>query len=447
MKITDPRAKIFQKYIEDKKIVIADTSAVSRTSLAGLLNSMGAKQGNISLVPNYQMAEAEIENRKPHIVICDYDLGKKCGLDLLQMQRQQNPDFRNSLFILVTGNTSQSAVAKAAEEDIDTFILKPFTADTLRASILKTALAKIDPPQYVKVIERGKNELADGKFDDAIATFEYARTLDPLPSLACFYLGQANLLKAMFDGAQGSYQKGLEYNKIHYKCMVGLYEVLMTKKMHTEAYDVIKRISHYFPANPQRLTAVLRLAIVTKSYDDVERYYRVFTNIDTRNEEMIKYVCAALVVCGKYYLQKNFGTRALELFQKAAATASGRTRILREIVLSLVEYGMVKEAEKFLQRFLPESRTGPDFSAMELLVLDKTAHRSTVIEKGRELLTKNIFDPVIYQILIRKSVEAGLIPAAEDLVRTARQRWPDQGEQFENAFRNKEEKRPNYRTG
>ena len=427
----EQQAKFFSDYLSDKRILIADPSSVSRSALAKILTTMGAKIGHISLAMNFRTAEEEIKKNAPKVLICDYDLGKNCGLDLLQKQRLQNSDAKDSLFILVTGNTSQTAVARAAEEDVDTYIIKPFTPETLRNSILKAALAKLQPSEYLKTIERGKLELSQAKVDDAIKTFEFAKSLDPAPALACSYLGQAHLMKKVMNSAEGSYQRGLEFNKIHYKCLVGLYETLMAGNRPRDAYEVIKKISHYFPANPQRLTAVLRLAIVTQSYEDVERYYRIFTGLDNRNEEIIKYICAALVVCGKYYLGQKHGTRAMELFQKAATAASSRTHILREIILGLLESNYVQQAEDFLKKFPPETQNSVDYHAMNYLLTNRVLLPSLIIERGRELLGKGIYDPMIYKILIQRSIEMGLTPSAEDLIRDGIARWPDQKELFD----------------
>jgi two-component system, chemotaxis family, chemotaxis protein CheY len=426
---TRTQAQRFRDYVADKRVLIADTSATSRASLAQVLISMGARQGNVALASSYAAAEEELAGARPQILIADYDLGRRCGLDLLQKLRARWPETKDSLFILVTGNTSQSAVAKAAEEDVDTYILKPFTAEILMRAIERVALLKLEPPAYLREIEAGKALLADGKIDAAVRAFEKARKLDPQPSLACFYLGQAEFLRKMLEGAQGKYEQGLTFQKIHYKCMVGLYEVLVARGETDRAYEVIKRVSRYFPANPTRLTATLRLAILTGSYDDVERYYQVFTQIDERNEEMIKYVCAALVVCGKYYLQKNHPTRATELFQKAAITSSGRARVLREIIGALVEAGMPQAAGDFLKRFPPEVQDGPDYLAMALLIAEADG-TGRVLDRGRELIARGVQDPVVYQVMIRASVRAGLASAAEDLVKAAARLWPEQATQF-----------------
>lgn len=430
----EKQKKIFAKYLSDKRILIADPSSTSRVALANILGQMGAKTANMVLVGSYQVAEEELKRIKPTIVISEYDLGKRCGLELLQNQRQQNPEFKKCLFILVTGNTSQSAVARSAEEDVDTYILKPFTPDSLRGTIMKTALAKINPSEYMKIIDKGKDQLSQGLFDDAIVTFKQAVKLDKAPSLAYFYIGQARVLKKMMNEAEGDYGTGLNFNKIHYKCMVGLYDVLSGQKQYAKAYDTIKRISQYFPANPQRLTAVLRLAIMTKSYEDVERYYRMFTNMDERSEDLVKYVCAALVVCGKYYLLNGNNTRALEVFKNAAISAGGRGKILREIITTLMDFDLVKQSEEYLKRFPADSRKSADFLAMEFLIVDRSRPPSAVIDHGRQILNQGINDPVVFQLLIKRAAEVGFADYAEDLVGKGGALYPDKKDLFAKTY-------------
>ena len=422
--------EFFHKYIAERKVLIADTNASSRAGLARAIIDLGARTANIALAQSYEAATQELERIQPHVVISDYNLGPRCGLDLLQTLRKQRPESTDGLFALVTANTSQSAVAQAAEEDVDTYILKPYTIEVLRNSLVRAAMEKMQPNQYTKAIQEGKEQLFAGKVENALATFQKAMEMDSKPALAYFYRGQAEEMKKALDNAHGSYMQGLEYNKIHYKCLVGLYELLMQKKLHTEAYEVIKKIARYFPANPQRLNSVVRLAILTQSYEDIERYYQIFVNLDDRNEDLIRYICAALVVCGKFYLQRHLQSRAMELFQKAAATASGRGRILREIILALVAHSLINEAEVFLKRFPPESQTGADYLSMEYLLGNQRLPTSLIIENGRGLIAKGVHDPLIYKILILRSREAGLADSAETLSKEATRRWPNQSDDF-----------------
>lgn len=409
-------AELFQKFIVNKKILIADESASSRSGIFTAFSKLGVKPFQISLASTLADAEVEVIQRKPDIVIAEYNFGKHCGLDLLQRQREKNPDVKKTIFILLTSNSSQTAVARAAEEDVDAFILKPFTAEVLRNSLIRAALMKAHPPEYVKKIDEGKAKLAAGEVDAAEAIFKEAVKLDAQPSLAHYYIGQILFLRKIIDPSRDCYETGLGFNKIHYKCMVGLYELLMELKLHKEAYDVVKRISQYFPANPKRLAEVLRLAIINKSYEDVERYYVTFCNIDERNDTLVSYICAALVVCGKYYVRSGNRARAMELFQKCVATAAGRTKFISEIVLALVEAKMAGEATQMLKRYPVELHKTPDYLLLDFQVLNFTLSPQLILQKGREVLDAGVDSERVYEIMLERASEVKNVRMMESLI-------------------------------
>lgn len=222
--------ELLKKYLSTNKILIADGSKMSRDAVFRIICELGAHALNVNRVETYEEAFNDIKDRKPSIVLSEFDLGKRTGLELMQSLREQVPDSKKSLFVLITGNASQSTVAQAAEEDVDTFVLKPFSATSLRAILVKAIILKISPPGYLKEIEKGKTLLFETKLDEAKAAFDAAVALDPKPALAHFYLGQVELMREALDKASGSYKKGLDCNKIHYKCLVGLYELLMKQK-------------------------------------------------------------------------------------------------------------------------------------------------------------------------------------------------------------------------
>jgi len=430
-------AELFQKFLPGRKILIADSNAGSRSSLFNVLKEMGAKSNQLFLANTYKAAEEQIAELKPHVVIAEYEFGPRCGLELLQSQREQRPkETKDCIFIIVTGNTSQTAAARALEEDIDAYIIKPYTLEFVRKTILNAAIQKIRPPEYLKTIEQGKARMEEAKLDEAEELFNKATKLDPAPSLAYYYLGQVKFLREIVAQAQSNYMKGLKFNGIHYKCLVGMYELLMKERRHKDAYDVVKKIAKYFPANPKRLGEVLRLAIMTGEYEDIERYYLMFMTLDQRNETLIRYTTAALVVCGKYYLDSNQGAgKALDIFNKAAVTSMGSPRVLSEIIPVLIENNLPEEAEKFLKRFPPETHKGKEFQVMNFLILNGKSAPSLVVEQGRRLLAQGIEDPRLYEVMIKRSVEANLGAAAEDLVRSAVAKYPAKKELFESLLK------------
>lgn len=426
---------MFCQFLNENRILIADTSSASRVRLAATLVELGVRSSNLILASSYDEADEQLKTvkPKPKLVLCDYMLGRQSGLDLLQSARAA-PTAEDDVFILVTGNTSQSAVARAAEEDIDSFILKPYTLETLKNALVNAVNTKVYPSEYVKVIRRGKEELFGGKLDEAVVTFEQAMKLDPSPTLAAFYRGYAQKMKKTLDLAEESFKDGLGLNKIHYKCLIGLFDLLIEEKRNSEAYDVVKRVAQYFPANPRRLTSVLRLAIITEHYEDMEGYYRIFTQMEQRTDELVTYMCSALVVCGKFYLMKKHRQRAVEVFEKAAISCAGQTRFLKYIIEALVESGQNDAALPFFKRYQSNDNSSPTFKALEFLVSVKRDEISVSLTKGQALLKAGVKDPLVYRLMIETCAKAGLNDAAQNVVHMGVRDFPSRQREFESVF-------------
>jgi DNA-binding NarL/FixJ family response regulator len=426
---------ILKKYLEAKTILIADGSSCARSGIFQIFKSLGAKSQQLHLVSTFAQAEQDMIQVKPHVVVAEYDLGRRCGLDLLQNQRLQRPEeTKNCIFVLVTGNTSQQAVARAVEEDIDAYILKPLFPEEVASTILRAAVMKIQPPPYLQTVEQGKQLISSGRLDEAEAKLKEALPLEQTPTLALFYLGQCAHLKNLLPEARKHYLQGLKYNELHYKCLVGFYELCVSEQDHETAYEIVRKIANFFPASPKRLTEVLRLAIVTRKFADIDEYYKLFTSIDNRNEAVIRHVCAALVICGKHFLSCNEVEKARLMFEKAAISSAGRSVFLKEIIGALTDFGHAAPAAKFLARFAPDSYNSDEFLYSQFLVASLSRNSTKAVDYGRVLLAKCLGDERVYRILIRCYLEAKILRAAEDLLEEAKRLFPKKAQVFEQVF-------------
>jgi DNA-binding NarL/FixJ family response regulator len=437
-----PPAKKDEKdsnFIEDfmgaNDILVVDPVSSARVSLTGTLVQMGAKRNRMSLVGTLEEARAVIQRLKPKVIFCEYMVGKESGLDLIQEQKlAYGNQAKDCFFVLVTSNGSQSAVARAAEEDVDTFVIKPYTIKTFRHSLNEALKGKLDPSDYARTIEQGKTYLKEGANAEAELQFKQAQKQSATPTLACFYLGQTALIKEALAEATDDYRQGLSYNKIHYKCLIGLFDLQMKQNKHTEAYDVVKKIAQYFPANPKRLASVLRLAIMTKNYDDIEGYYRIFTQLDVRSDELTRYICSALSVTAKHYLTRSTRSRAIELFDKVAISCAGRIQFMRYAVETMVAFDCQKDALDYMKKFPPELRGKPDYLIASLTAEGATRPSGEMIQKARDIIAKDIEEPCVYLVLIYHLGKGGLKDAAEHTASEASKKWPKQAEEFSKAL-------------
>ncbi|HUP58647.1 MAG TPA: response regulator, partial [Bdellovibrionota bacterium] len=136
--------ELFKKFLADARIVIADTSSASRARLAKTLVDLGAKMQLIELCGTYASAEEAIRKSKPRLLVSDYHLGSRSGFDLLDALKDCG-DPAKRVFALVTANSSQSTIARAAEEDVDVCVLKPYTIQMLSKALVAAAINKLHP--------------------------------------------------------------------------------------------------------------------------------------------------------------------------------------------------------------------------------------------------------------------------------------------------------------
>ncbi len=396
------KEKLFKDFLLKNKIMIVDRSSASRKRLAKTLSDYDAKMINVHLYGRYQEAIEALDSVKPAIILSDYHLGDGSGFDLFRKYREMNTVESNSaVLVLITSNVSQSAVAKAAEEDVDSFIIKPYTMETLTQGLISAYLTKLHPSDYMKKIEEGKKLLFENKLDEASAIFEEAKELNKKPSLAYFYIGQVNYIKKFMEGAENSYQDGVNINKIHYKCQVGLYDLYFNDKKYDEAYEVVKNIAKYFPANPDRLNSIVRLAVMTKNYQDMNYYYEIFKSLEMREKQTIRYICAGLYVTGKYYLSNEQFDEALTVFNKIAVSSAGETKFYRAMIESLIEYKMIEEAQKVLTRFDSDEKMTQDYSISEFLIQSETESNDKIVQKGVELINDGCDNYQCLKVLLK----------------------------------------------
>jgi CheY-like chemotaxis protein len=433
--LSEEQNRDFTTYLSSRKILIADTNQSIRSSLSKVLTEAGAKSNSIRLASNFIEALEHIRDFSPEVVITDYHVESRCGLELIQPHREALPAEADRLFILVTSNAAESVVAEAAEEEVDAYVLRPFTNNSIRYYLARACIGKLYPSGYRTELNRGKQLLFQDKLEEALKIFNEAMALNETPSLACYYMGQSYDKLGKIDHSEQSYKNGLIYNSIHYKCSVALFDFYANQGRSRDAYEVMRNISKHFPISPQRLSKAIELAVRTQNFDDIAHYYSVFSNLDERRNDLRKCVCAALIVAALFRLRHGQTEVALDLIQKAASTAAGNPSILREIVMALVAFKLSDAAMGVLKRFPMDIRQQSDYICSDFAVLDITGRIDEVIVRGRKLLLDGVQDPLLHRIMIRREMEAGHIETAEKLAIEAESIWPHESDGFKKALR------------
>jgi Tfp pilus assembly protein PilF/AmiR/NasT family two-component response regulator len=124
------------------KALIIDGHPTSRSIMASQLRDLGV--GTVIQCNRIADARKQLEAREFDLVLCEqhFQDGNASGQSLLDdLRRAQLLPF-STVFVMVTGEASYTAVAEAAESALDSYLLKPFAASSLADRLLQARKRK-----------------------------------------------------------------------------------------------------------------------------------------------------------------------------------------------------------------------------------------------------------------------------------------------------------------
>lgn len=79
-----------------------------------------------------------VQQHRPDLVICDWMMYPEDGMSLLRKLRgHSDPQVRMTPFIMLSGEVRDDRVSMAIGEGADSYVAKPFTAQTLMTHLLR----------------------------------------------------------------------------------------------------------------------------------------------------------------------------------------------------------------------------------------------------------------------------------------------------------------------
>ena len=115
------------------KILVVDDFPSMRRILRNLLNKVGIS--DIDEASDGAEAFAKMQSNRFDLVISDWNMEPITGLDLLRRVRS-DAALSDTPFIMVTAESKTDNVIEAKKAGVSNYIVKPFTADVLKAKIV-----------------------------------------------------------------------------------------------------------------------------------------------------------------------------------------------------------------------------------------------------------------------------------------------------------------------
>lgn len=118
----------------DMKILIVDDFSTMRRIIRTLLRELGFTA--ISEADNGKTALPLLQNGNYDFLITDWNMPGMSGLELLKAIRS-NASISSIPVLMVTAEAKRELIVEAAKVGVNGYIVKPFTAETLKAKIEK----------------------------------------------------------------------------------------------------------------------------------------------------------------------------------------------------------------------------------------------------------------------------------------------------------------------
>ena len=185
---TDTTKDPVELFLSEAHCLLIQPSACFLSSMTTSLVVLGAKKENIHFALRFEDAETLVNQFRPLVLITEHQIGDKFGLDLIDRMDNLVGE-PNRVAIMATRNSSESAVAEAAEEQIDAYILKPFSMGEFQTKVYDTIKRKSRPTDYLNLIRRGRGYLINKEYKQAFEQFSNAKSKSSKPSLAHYYCG------------------------------------------------------------------------------------------------------------------------------------------------------------------------------------------------------------------------------------------------------------------
>lgn len=116
------------------RILTVDDMATMRRIIRSLLNQLG--YSNVDEAENGKEGLYKLKQNKYDLVLLDWNMPEMDGLTLLQEIRK-DPTLKNTPVIMVTAEAKKENVLLAIQNGANNYIVKPFTAETLKEKMDK----------------------------------------------------------------------------------------------------------------------------------------------------------------------------------------------------------------------------------------------------------------------------------------------------------------------
>lgn len=308
-----------EEFLDYKKlsILVVDDMKSMRLTVRKMLKSLDIGT-NLLFAENGRDGLKILNNSACDLAIIDWNMPVMNGIEMLENIRKQ-PALRDMPVIMVTAEAERDIVSEVAEVEVDGYLLKPLTLESLDSKI-KAVVARINNPDPVTRYKKLARDLEEkGDYEAAIEQIRNALKIKP---------GASRLLRQM-----GLLHFKIQKNKIAEKCLL--------KAVSVNSQDTISRVY---------------LADYYLKMDDLKKagtYYLKVLQLSARYNDRAFDI-------GKKLLRHDNRSLALDIFSKVLIQSKNQNQTREHIIDICLEYNEYDFPKELLERAIKDNPSNYD---------------------------------------------------------------------------------------
>ncbi|MBF0509195.1 MAG: tetratricopeptide repeat protein [Deltaproteobacteria bacterium] len=295
------------------KILVVDDQSSIRRTIRNILRYEGGCR-DIKEAEDGEKALAMLRQDPFDLIICDWNMPRLNGLDLLRLIRDDD-QLKSLPFLMVTGEVDAATMTEAAETSVDSYVIKPFGPRTLMEKVNQVISRKKLPTQTDISLNLAMTYLESGEYDKAMDQAQAAAKLDPGSPRTYYTAGLIFAAKGEYQKAEKVFLKALDISPRYVRALdrlVKLYEQMGTPEKGLVHLEAAAEIS------PRNVDRQIKLGEMVLTQGEQDKARQIFSFVQRISDQNTAQVSKRI---GDIYLNNKMYVDAAVVFEKSAALA------------------------------------------------------------------------------------------------------------------------------
>lgn len=301
--------KTNQVPVKSKKlsVLIVDDAQNMRRTIRNMLASFGYK--NVIEADDGDSALIRLKKEPVGFIICDWIMPRMPGVELLRALKE-NAKWRYLPFLMVTGEITEAQIAKAAEEEVDGYIIKPFVTRTLQEKFDNILNKVKKPDEFEAAMQAGYRYKDKGQLKKALNEFKKARSLKLKSARVIYAIAKIYDELGQDKKAEEWYREAITTNPRYLKAQQGIGDFYMRTGNEETAIKFFEHAATISPNNSQRQLAMSQIYIKDGNNEKAAEAINMAVIHDPKNAKI-------QADAGELYLKCGMAEKAAETFRNS----------------------------------------------------------------------------------------------------------------------------------